>query len=602
MTLFKFRASDGENLMDITIFNSKYQAEKIKIGKEYLFYGKVDKKGRLYEMSAPEIEYADNNERIRPIYSQTAGLSTKIIEKTLAQILNDKEFALTDILPQALREKYKLCSIKYALKNIHFPQSDDALKTARKRLVFDELFIFQIAMKKLRHRVKRDTSAVIKQNYSSEFFNMLPFKPTNAQIRAVNDCINDMSCPNPMSRLLQGDVGSGKTAVAAAICYNAAKNGFQSALMAPTEILAVQHYDSLSQLLTPAGIKTALLTGSTTAADKRDIRQGLADGSIQFVVGTHALLQENVIFKALGLVVTDEQHRFGVSQRACLAGKGINPHLLVMSATPIPRTLALIIYGDLDISVLDELPPGRQIIETYRIDSGKRQRAYNFIKKHIDMGRQAYIVCPLVEQNQSELTAATVYADEISQKYFTNYNVGLLYGKMKPSQKEAVMKDFADGKIQLLVSTTVIEVGIDVPNAVIMLIENAERFGLSQLHQLRGRVGRGKYKSYCILVSDAKGDIAKKRLNVMCATNNGFIIADEDLKLRGPGDFFGSRQHGLPNLNIADLHGDMDILKLAQDAAAQLLENDPELMDNNNRFIKAETEKIFEDIGEYGLN
>ena len=413
MTLFKFRASDGENLMDITIFNSKYQAEKIKIGKEYLFYGKVDKKGRLYEMSAPEIEYADNNERIRPIYSQTAGLSTKIIEKTLAQILNDKEFALTDILPQALREKYKLCSIKYALKNIHFPQSDDALKTARKRLVFDELFIFQIAMKKLRHRVKRDTSAVIKQNYSSEFFNMLPFKPTNAQIRAVNDCINDMSCLNPMSRLLQGDVGSGKTAVAAAICYNAAKNGFQSALMAPTEILAVQHYDSLSQLLTPAGIKTALLTGSTTAADKRDIRQGLADGSIQFVVGTHALLQENVIFKALGLVVTDEQHRFGVSQRACLAGKGINPHLLVMSATPIPRTLALIIYGDLDISVLDELPPGRQIIETYRIDSGKRQRAYNFIKKHLDMGRQAYIVCPLVEQNQSELTAATVYADEI---------------------------------------------------------------------------------------------------------------------------------------------------------------------------------------------
>ncbi len=602
MILFKFRASDGENLMDITIFNSKYQAEKIKIGKEYLFYGKVDKKGRLYEMSAPEIEYADNNERIRPIYSQTAGLSTKIIEKTLAQILSDKEFVLTDILPQALREKYKLCSIKYALKNIHFPQSDDALKTARKRLVFDELFIFQIAMKKLRHRVKRDTSAVIKQNYSSEFFNMLPFKPTNAQIRAVNDCINDMSCPNPMSRLLQGDVGSGKTAVAAAICYNAAKNGFQSALMAPTEILAVQHYDSLSQLLTPAGIKTALLTGSTTAADKRDIRQGLADGSIQFVVGTHALLQENVIFKALGLVVTDEQHRFGVSQRACLAGKGINPHLLVMSATPIPRTLALIIYGDLDISVLDELPPGRQIIETYRIDSGKRQRAYNFIKKHLDMGRQAYIVCPLVEQNQSELTAATVYADEISQKYFTNYNVGLLYGKMKPSQKEAVMKDFAEGKIQLLVSTTVIEVGIDVPNAVIMLIENAERFGLSQLHQLRGRVGRGKYKSYCILVSDAKGDIAKKRLNVMCATNNGFIIADEDLKLRGPGDFFGSRQHGLPNLNIADLHGDMDILKLAQDAAAQLLENDPELMDNDNRFIKAETEKIFEDIGEYGLN
>lgn len=602
MILFKFRASDGENLMDITIFNSKYQAEKIKIGKEYLFYGKVDKKGRLYEMSAPEIEYADNNERIRPIYSQTAGLSTKIIEKTLAQILSDKEFVLTDILPQALREKYKLCSIKYALKNIHFPQSDDALKTARKRLVFDELFIFQIAMKKLRHRVKKDTSAVIKQNYSSEFFNMLPFKPTNAQIRAVNDCINDMSCPNPMSRLLQGDVGSGKTAVAAAICYNAAKNGFQSALMAPTEILAVQHYDSLSQLLTPAGIKTALLTGSTTAADKRDIRQGLADGSIQFVVGTHALLQENVIFKALGLVVTDEQHRFGVSQRACLAGKGINPHLLVMSATPIPRTLALIIYGDLDISVLDELPPGRQIIETYRTDSGKRQRAYNFIKKHLDMGRQAYIVCPLVEQNQSELTAATVYADEISQKYFTNYNVGLLYGKMKPSQKEAVMKDFAEGKIQLLVSTTVIEVGIDVPNAVIMLIENAERFGLSQLHQLRGRVGRGKYKSYCILVSDAKGDIAKKRLNVMCATNNGFIIADEDLKLRGPGDFFGSRQHGLPNLNIADLHGDMDILKLAQDAAAQLLENDPELMDNDNRFIKAETEKIFEDIGEYGLN
>lgn len=604
LTLFKFKMSDSLSryTFNATIFNNRFAADMIETGEEYLLNGKVTRNGAHYELTVKEIIPASNNERIRPIYPQTEGLSSKIIEKTIASVLSSGEISLEDCLNDDIRSKFNLCHYRYAIENIHFPAGFKALNDARRRLVFEELFTLQIAMHSLRHNAQQTTDVIIKHNYSAEFYSLLPFSPTNAQYRAVNECLNDMGKNISMHRLLQGDVGSGKTAVAAAVCHSIIKNGWQAALMAPTEILAMQHYSSISKLLEPTGIACALLTGSTPLSKRREILSGLENGSIQFIVGTHALISDNVSFKALGLVVTDEQHRFGVAQRAKLANKGCNPHLLVMSATPIPRSLALIIYGDLDISILDEMPAGRQIIETYKIDSQKRERAFNFIKKHLDEGRQAYIVCPLVEQNETGLAAVEQYVQEITNKAFANYRVGLLHGKMKAAQKEAIMKDFYLGELQLLVSTTVIEVGIDVPNAVIMLIENAERFGLSQLHQLRGRVGRGKHQSYCILVSDAKGDDAKRRLNIMCNTNDGFVIADEDLKLRGPGDFFGKRQHGLPELHIADLNADIDILKAAKSAADQLLEADPHLLNPQNQPISAAANRLIQSVGTYGLS
>lgn len=405
-----------------------------------------------------------------------------------------------------------------------------------------------------------------------------------------------------MSRLVQGEVGSGKTAVAAGVAYTAVRNGFQAAMMAPTEILAEQHAKSLSKLLEPGGIRVGLLTGSMSVAKKRELLAFVAAGQIDFLIGTHALLSEGVEFRRLGLVITDEQHRFGVGQRAALAAKGVNPHLLVMSATPIPRTLALILYGDLDVSILDELPPGRRPIETYAVGSVKRERAYGYVRKHLDQGRQGYIVCPLVEEGETDLISATEYVGKLAVGPFKNYTLGLLHGKMKPMEKERVMADFAGNRIQLLVSTTVVEVGVDVPNAVIMVIENAERFGLAQLHQLRGRVGRGQYQSTCILISDAQNEEAVRRLRVMCQTNDGFKIADEDLKLRGPGDFFGSRQHGLPNLKIADLMGDMPLFREAQEAAQALIAADPALEQPENSLLQKEVQRLFNQVGESGLN
>ena len=400
----------------------------------------------------------------------------------------------------------------------------------------------------------------------------------------------------PMSRLLQGDVGSGKTAVAAAICHTAAKNGLQSALMAPTEILAEQHFRSFAQLLEPCGIRVGLLTGSMTAAQKRKVRELAALGQTDVLIGTHALLSDGVEFASLGLVITDEQHRFGVNQRGALAAKGDNPHVLVMSATPIPRTLALIIYGDLDISVLDEMPKGRVPIETYFVDGGKRERAYRFVRKHVDEGRQGYVICPLVEEgeNSGEMKAAMEYARNLSEGYLKGCRVGLLHGRMKGAEKDSVMQAFASGELDVLVSTTVVEVGVNVPNAVIMIIENAERFGLSQLHQLRGRVGRGSVQSYCILISDAKNDAAVSRLRLMSHTNDGFAIANEDLKQRGPGDFFGSRQHGLPEMKIADMMTDMQIFTLAQEAAKDILAQDPDLQTRENDGLRGEVSRLFD--------
>lgn len=604
MVLYKFTVSDGSSEMGVTLFNNRFAAAKIRAGETYLFYGVVSANFLKREMSSPQIEDAAGGARIRPVYPQTEGLSSRVIETAVARALEALDKTLDeDPLPAPLREAHTLCTRRYALDNIHFPADHVALSVARKRLVFEELLILQLGLLRMKGRSRGETGAVIPQDYTAAYMQLLPYTLTGAQRRAIADCVRDMQGSCPMSRLIQGDVGSGKTAVAAGVAYTAIRNGWQAAMMAPTEILAEQHAASLTALLEKGGVRVGLLTGAQTAAQKRRVREALAAGEIDLVVGTHALLSEGVTFARLGLVITDEQHRFGVAQRAALAAKGTNPHLMVMSATPIPRTLALMIYGDLDVSVLDELPPGRQPIETYAVDSGKRERAYNYIKKHIAQGRQAYIVCPLVSEGEADLASATEYAERLSRGPFQGYALGLLHGKMKPAEKERVMTAFSRNELSILVSTTVIEVGVDVPNAVLMVIENAERFGLAQLHQLRGRVGRGKYRSTCILISDAQNEEAVRRLKVMCSTNDGFKIADEDLKLRGPGDFFGSRQHGLPDLKIADLlGGDMPLFQSAQEAARQLIAEDPGLQAPEHAGLAEEVRRLFARNGEQGLN
>lgn len=603
MTVYKTEVTDGENIMKITIFNNRFAAEKLKEGCDYLFFGKVSARGYSREMTSPQIEPAVTGERIRPIYPQTQSLTSRVIETSIRRALESNVELPPDCLTEQVRNKYALCSYEKALRDIHFPESEAAMLTARRRLSFEELFVLQTGLLLLRGRNRKSTGCRMCSDYTKEFFSLLPFEPTNAQKRAVEEAVRDMAVDVPMSRLLQGDVGSGKTAVAAALSYNCAKNGFQTAIMAPTEILATQHYKTFAGLLEGTALNVELLVGSTPAGEKKRIKQQLESGQTDIVIGTHALIHKDVAFANLGLVVTDEQHRFGVGQRSQLGSKGANPHTLVMSATPIPRTLALIIYGDLDVSILDELPKGRQKIDTFAIDSTIRQRAYGYVKKHLDEGRQGYIVCPLVEESESaQLAAAEEYAERIANKEFAGYTVGLLHGKMKPKEKEAVMADFVSGRIQLLVSTTVIEVGVDVPNSVIMVVENAERFGLSQLHQLRGRVGRGKYKSTCILISDAKGETAQRRLKTMCKTTDGFKIADEDLKLRGPGDFFGARQHGLPEMKIADLSGDMELLRQAQQAAKDTLEKDPALRLNENAPLKSAVLDLFNRMGPNAMN
>lgn len=576
MTLYKTTVSDGDSLMNLTFFNNKYIKDQLKEGEEYIFTGKVSARGYYIEMSSPAFEKAETGERICPVYSQTQGLNSKAIEKLVHTALECVNFS--DPLPVSLREKYCLMTLEQALYNIHIPQGQDLLSEARRRLVFEELLMLRIGLMRLKNKNSKATSCIMPEDYSKQFISSLPFELTNAQKRAVSECISDMKRNVPMNRLLQGDVGSGKTAVAACVIYNAAMNGYQSALMAPTEVLAAQHYKTFEQFFEGTSVKAALLTGSTPASEKRAIKQALSCGDIDLIIGTHALIQKDVEFENLGIVITDEQHRFGVNQRTALGEKGASPHTLVMSATPIPRTLALIIYSDLDLSILDELPKGRQKIETYCIDSKKRERAYGYVKKHLCEGRQAYIVCPLVEEDEElELISATELCRSLADGFFKGFSVELLHGKMKADEKRAVMNRFSSGETDLLVSTTVIEVGIDVPNAVIMVVENAERFGLSQLHQLRGRIGRGEYKSTCILISDAQNADSVKRLDIMASTTDGFKIADEDLKLRGPGDFFGSRQHGLPDLHIADLMNDAAVLRETGIAAQDMLNCNPSL-------------------------
>lgn len=592
MTLYKFSAADDSGVIEVTLFNRKYLAENLREGRSYLFYGKLGYGITLRRMSSPEIMPAEYM-GIEPVYAATEGLSSKTIEKIMKNALVYTD-SMQDAIPDGIRQKNGLCDFKTALKSIHFPLERQALESAKRRLVFEELFVLQTGLLFLKRRRRALAGCTVKKNLLEEFKKTLSFKLTGAQERVINECLTDMMSPRPMNRLIQGDVGSGKTAVAAALMYISAGNGFQSALMAPTELLAEQHFKTLCKITENSGIKCALLTGSLTKKQKDEVKTGLKSGEIKVAVGTHALLTDDVEFESLGLVVTDEQHRFGVGQRGRLSSKGNNPHTLVMSATPIPRTLGLIIYGDLDISIIDEYPAGRQRIATYCVDSSYNARVYNYIKKFIAEGRQAYIVCPLVDENEAlGIKSASEYYEELSENQFKDYTVGLLHGKMKPKDKESVMRRFAAGEIQLLISTTVIEVGIDVPNAALMVIENAERFGLSQLHQLRGRIGRGEYSSACILISDVKSGDTKRRLDVIKNNTDGFKIADEDLKLRGPGDFLGSRQHGLPDMKIADIFANRETLHSAGKEAEELLRRDPMLHDAENAGLRSEITELF---------
>ena len=574
MLIAKATITDGDDVIAATFFNNKYIDKMLKSGEEYLFYGKITLgKFSAREMITPMFIKSSQSVEIKPIYPQNKNITSKIIQSAVQNALEKVE-TIPEYLPQEIIEEHNLVSLDTAIRNIHFPKDDEDLQRARDRLIFDELFILQLSLLSLKNENKEvKTKNILTKDYTEEFFGILPFTPTNAQKRAVKEAIGDMQKGKQMNRLLQGDVGSGKTAVAAAIVYSSSKNGLQSALMAPTEVLATQHYETFVRLFSGTGIKCELLVGSTKAKDKKEIKERLKKGEIDLIIGTHALIQEDVEFERLGLVITDEQHRFGVKQRTGLCGKGDNPHVYVMSATPIPRTLALIFFGDLNVSILDELPPGRQKIDTYSVSSAKRGSMFEYIRKHLDEGYQAYIVCPLVEE--SEMMQGIMSAEEYYKKAqvpFNGYKIDLLLGKMTPKKKDEVMLKFKKGETQLLISTVVIEVGVDVPNAVIMVVENAERFGLSQLHQLRGRVGRGQAKSSCILVTDAKGEEAKARMRIMCETTDGFKIADEDLRLRGPGDFFGTRQHGLPKLKIADILTDTKILTQTQHLAMSIME------------------------------
>lgn len=594
MTVYRFIIEDASGAMEITLFNQRFLAERIRMGREYLFYGKIGGNYYRRQMTSPIVTETGFN-GVQPIYPASKELSSKTVERLMKNAL--AEVNMPETLSEEIRKRNGLCDIMTALNNIHFPKSREAFETAKKRLVFEELFVLQTGLSYLKRRNVVHTGCLIKNDWTNVFTKNLPFSLTGAQLRVIKECIADMGSGRPMNRLVQGDVGSGKTAVAAALCLTAAKNGYQSALMAPTEILAEQHYRTFCSLYPDKGVKIALLTGSTTKKQKQIIKEDLKNGEIDLVIGTHAIITDDVVFKNLGLVITDEQHRFGVGQRAKLSAKGENLHTLVMSATPIPRTLGLILYGDLDISIIDEYPKGRQAIKTYLVDSSYRERIYTYIKKFLDAGRQGYIVCPLVEENEElDITSATEYYEKLSKNDFKNYSVGLLHGKMNSKEKESVMRSFAEGETQLLISTTVIEVGVDVPNAVIMVIENAERFGLSQLHQLRGRIGRGKHSSECILVSDSNSEETKMRLGVIKSSQDGFKIADADLEMRGPGDFLGSRQHGLPDMKIADLFADRKVLTFAAKEVELLLKTDPELKREENSGLRAEISALYKKL------
>lgn len=580
LTLVKCTIFDESGSLNVTYFNNPYAAALLRVGQEYVFYGKVQGWGRGRTLISPQSEKvapdADHPGRIVPVYPLTAGLTQRDMERVTDAALAAVPGDWPDPLPEMLRAKYRLLDAADAIAAIHRPQTADEVGQARRRMVFEELFLLCCGLQQLKERRKADTGIVFAQNGLDAFFETLPFSPTGAQRRAIAEIAADCASGKPMNRLVQGDVGSGKTVVAAALCALAAQNGWQAAFMAPTEILAAQHAETLAPMLEKLGISCTLLTGSMTASQKRAALAAIETGAAQVVVGTHALIQQGVTFHRLGAVVADEQHRFGVAQRAALSAKGETPHVLVMSATPIPRTLALILYGDLDVSVLDEIPPGRSPVETYAVGQNMRKRITAFIDKQVEAGGQVYVVCPLVEEGETGLKSAEQHAKDL-QSALPHRRVAVLHGRMKNADKDQIMRDFAARQYDILVATTVIEVGVDVPNANLMVVEDADRFGLSQLHQLRGRVGRGTRQSYCIFFGADKGEAARERLKILCRTGDGFEIARADLAQRGPGDFFGRRQHGLPALHVADLAADLALMQDAREEAETILQHDPTL-------------------------
>lgn len=583
MCMYKLVVQDETAKCTIIWFNQSYLKNKFIIGGTYYFFGKANIRMGKFEMSSPafdDVNTKNNTGRIIPIYSSTYSLSQNTIRKIIENGLEMVDGNLEENMPEYILDNYNLLGINEATKKVHFPESFEEFKEARKRLVFEELLTMQVALLGLKNKYSRDIKGIefAKEYKFSDIINDLPFNLTNAQLRVLQEIENDMEKDKSMNRLLQGDVGSGKTIVSIIAAYKAVKSGYQAAIMAPTSILASQHLESFTEILEKYNIRCELLISSITKKKKEEILEKLKNGEIDVLIGTHAILEDNVIFKNLGLVVTDEQHRFGVRQRSKIASKGKNPDVLVMTATPIPRTLALILYGDLDISIIDELPPNRKKIDTFAVTKQMEERVNNFIKKQIEEGRQCYIVCPLVEENE-EIDAKSVL--ELAEKYknetFKEYKVEYIHGKMRPKEKDEIMLEFKEGKIDILISTTVIEVGVNVPNSSIMVIENAERFGLAALHQLRGRVGRGEYKSYCILKYNSKSDVVRQRMKIMQDTNDGFVIAEKDLELRGTGEFFGTKQHGIPDFKIANLFEDIPILKMVQDLSKKIEEEDPRI-------------------------
>lgn len=595
----RITAGDDVSSLEITWFNNPYAAQKLELGQEYYFQGIVTGGMLRRQMVNPQVR-TDAQVKSSPfeaVYPQTEGLTSSAIAKCVRQLLPHAEL-LPDPLPSEMLKKYRLLSKADAVRAIHCPATEEEAFAARRRLIYEELLVLQLGIGRMKNHGAASTGAPMKKADASPFWESLPFSPTGAQRRAVEEILTDMSGETSMNRLLQGDVGSGKTLVAAAAIWACIRAGYQAALLAPTEILAGQHAENLNRLLSPFGMRVALLTGGMKAAARRTTLAAIRDDEADLIVGTHAILSEGVEFARLGLAVVDEQHRFGVRQRGLLAEKAANPHLLVMSATPIPRTLGLLMYGDLDISILDELPPGRKPVKTRCITGKKRADLYGFLDREIDSGRQVYIVCPAIEDaGGSGLNAVKSYYEDIAKAYLPDRRVGLMHGKLKPKEKAEVMDDFKSGRLDALVSTTVIEVGVDVPNATVMVIENAERYGLSALHQLRGRVGRGAAESWCFLVSDNVSESVQKRLKFLCSTSDGFAVAQYDLETRGPGDFFGSRQHGLPTLQIADLMNDTRTLHAAQSEAVALLAEDPLLERPEHALLARQVEQMFDKAG-----
>lgn len=601
MTIYKLIVRDETGSCTITWFNQSYLRNMFKPGEIYKFFGKVKRIGNKVEMNSPVYDEGVNTKntgKIIPIYPLTYNLSQNNIRKIIENGLELVKNKLKETLPDYLIKEYKLMDINSATNSIHFPKDFTEFNIARKRLVFEELLSMQLALLSLKSQYKKEIDGIAfeKEAHMSDVINKLPFKLTKAQLRVLEEIDADLEKVKPMNRLLQGDVGSGKTAVSIIASYKVVKSGYQVAIMAPTAILATQHLESFKQMLEQFDIKCELLISSITKKKKEEILERLKNGDIDILIGTHAILEDNVEFKNLGLVVTDEQHRFGVKQRTKIIEKGQNPDVLVMTATPIPRTLALILYGDLDISIIDELPPNRKKVDTFAVKKNMEERVNNFVKKQINEGRQAYIVCPLVEENE-EMDLKSV--EELTKKYkeetFSEYKVEYLHGKMKAKEKDDIMEKFKNGDIDILISTTVIEVGVNVPNASIMVVENAERFGLAQLHQLRGRVGRGEYQSYCILKYEGNGKVVQERMKIMTSTNDGFIISEKDLELRGSGEFFGTKQHGLPEFKIVNLFEDIEMLKMVQSLAIRIIEKDEKLEKPENILLNKMVEKKFKD-------